>query len=79
MSNSIEQEFADSERQLEERSAEARSAAEAEMANAVYAASVEIFERLESQGRIRGNGHHAAQKVSDFARDQITDRWQLVE
>jgi hypothetical protein len=45
-----------------------------EISNKVYNAS-EIFERLEHEGRIIGNGHHMAQKVAMFAEKLMRDRY----
>jgi len=40
----------------------------------VYEAS-KVIETLENCGKCRGNGHHARQKVADFAAKEIEDRW----
>ena len=53
--------------------------AQADLSNAIHAASVGIFERLEGEGRIIGNGHHAAQKVAKFAEDELESRWRKGE
>jgi hypothetical protein len=45
---------------------------EAEVENKIYAAGL-IFEQLEFAGRIRGNGHHHAQKLSGYASEMLND------
>lgn len=47
---------------------------DAELKNAVYKAAM-LFERLEDAGRIRGNGHHMAQKIADKASALLRERW----
>jgi hypothetical protein len=44
------------------------------LSNAIYHAAV-YFEVLENQGKIRGNGHHMAQAVCEFAEKLLEDRW----
>lgn len=44
------------------------------VSNQVYHASL-IFERLENAGKIKGNGHHVAQKVAAFAEEMVKERW----
>lgn len=39
---------------------------EADVADTIYAAAL-IFEGLEHKGLVVGNGHHLAQKVTDYA------------
>ncbi len=46
----------------------------AEIRNAVYAAT-DLFEKLEWAEKAYGNGHHARQKVSEFAADELRRRW----
>lgn len=48
--------------------------AEAELMNAVYAATA-IMERMEHAGKIRGNGHHARQAVAAKAVEELRGRW----
>ena len=48
---------------------------EIDLSNAVYAASVKIFETLEYAGHIRGNGHHMAQALSAQAVSLLKERW----
>ena len=48
--------------------------AKAEMRNRVYEAAI-LFERLENAGKVRGNGHHMAQKVAAFAVEMVAERW----
>lgn len=52
-----------------------RRVVESRMEQAVYEATVRIFERMERDGVMRGNGHHAAQKVAQSARKELEDRW----
>lgn len=49
--------------------------AEAELSNAVYAAT-SLLERLEGVGRLVGNGHHARQKIAQMAVEELRSRWQ---
>lgn len=42
--------------------------------NQVYKASL-FIEKLESTGRIDGNGHHAAQTIAENARADLKSRW----
>jgi hypothetical protein len=51
-----------------------REQAEAEISKAVYEATA-IFERLEGQGLIMGNGHHARQKLAQAAVEDLRSRW----
>ena len=48
--------------------------AEAEFQNRVYLAAL-FLEQLEHAGKIRGNGHHAAQKVAKEAVAELRERW----
>ncbi|MBW3019682.1 hypothetical protein KY334_00125 [Candidatus Woesearchaeota archaeon] len=34
-----------------------------------------LFETLEREGKIMGNGHHARQEVADFAQQVLLSRW----
>lgn len=46
-----------------------------EIERAVYLASVDIYENLEHQKLIVGNGHHAAQKIALLAKEDLHQRW----
>jgi phosphotransacetylase len=48
--------------------------ASAEVSKAVYAATA-AFERLEGDGLIMGNGHHARQKLAQAAVEDLKARW----
>lgn len=48
--------------------------AEAELSKAVYAAT-DLLERLEAEGFIVGNGHHARQKLAAAAVAELRARW----
>ena len=48
--------------------------AEAEVSRKVYEACL-LFERMENRGRVRGNGHHMAQKMAKQAADLMRERW----
>lgn len=48
--------------------------AEAELKNKVYEAT-KLLETLENAGKLRGNGHHARQEVSDLAGSILKQRW----
>lgn len=48
--------------------------AAAEISKAVYAATG-IFEKLEGEGLISGNGHHARQKIAHAAVEDLRARW----
>jgi len=48
--------------------------AEAEVSKAVYEATA-IFEHLEGQGLLVGNGHHARQKLAQIAVEDLRSRW----
>ena len=48
--------------------------AKAEMSNRTYEAAI-LFERFECAGKVRGNGHHMAQKVAAFAAALLEERW----
>lgn len=47
---------------------------EAHLKNEVYKAAL-ILERLEGSRRVRGSGHHMAQKIADEAAKLLRDRW----
>jgi hypothetical protein len=49
--------------------------AEAQLSSAVYDACA-LFERLETRGLVRGNGHHLQQAVAHFAVEKLKERWQ---
>ena len=34
-----------------------------------------FIEKLEQAGKVRGNGHHARQKIARFAMDDLAKRW----
>lgn len=42
--------------------------------NCVYEATA-LIEKLEHAGKVRGNGHHARQKIAEEAKDELTRRW----
>lgn len=46
----------------------------AEIVNDVYKVCL-IFETLEGMGKVRGNGHHMAQNVAQYAADLLEERW----
>ena len=48
--------------------------AQRQLSNSVYAAAL-IVEKLETAGKIAGNGHHARQKIAQFAVDDLAKRW----
>lgn len=48
--------------------------AETRISNATYQASL-LFEHLECVGKVRGNGHHLAQAVAEFAQKLMRERW----
>ena len=48
--------------------------AEAAVINSVYEAT-QLIERLESRGKVVGNGHHARQKLARYAGDELKARW----
>jgi phosphotransacetylase len=48
--------------------------AQAEISCTVYAATA-LLERLETEGLILGNGHHARQKLAQMAADDLKARW----
>lgn len=45
-----------------------------QISRAVYDAT-QMFEHLERRGLVQGNGHHARQKISQMAADQLFERW----
>ena len=45
-----------------------------DMTNAIYSVAVRILERGEMNKVLSGNGHHAAQKVAQFASDEVLRR-----
>jgi hypothetical protein len=49
--------------------------AKAEIENRVYEVCL-LYEELEGKGKVRGNGHHMAQKVAKFASDLMEERWE---
>jgi hypothetical protein len=49
-----------------------------EIGNRIYEAAI-LFERLESAGAIRGNGHHIAQAIALHAQEVFDERWVLGE
>ena len=44
------------------------------VATAVYDAT-KIIERLQSAGKLSGNGHHARQQLAEHAADELASRW----
>ena len=44
------------------------------LGNLVYEAA-SLVEKLEQAGRVLGNGHHARQKIAQFAKDDLARRW----
>ena len=62
------------EKTQEELAAMDLESAQAEIESRVYEAAM-LFERLENAGRIRGNGHHMAQRVAEVAASLLTERW----
>ncbi|MBK8132621.1 MAG: hypothetical protein IPK48_07860 [Gammaproteobacteria bacterium] len=51
------------------------SDAENAISKSVYAAT-RMVEELEYAGRIRGNGHHLRQEISEFAVKLMRERWE---
>lgn len=47
---------------------------DARLLNAVYAAC-QVIEICEYKGLVRGNGHHARQKIAEFASHELRRRW----
>lgn len=48
----------------------------AELETAVYRAVLDIYEDKAFSGLIRGNTHHAAQKIARKAVEDLEDRWE---
>ena len=48
--------------------------AKSRLSNLVYEAAG-LIEKLEQAGKVRGNGHHARQKIAQFAVDDLGSRW----
>jgi hypothetical protein len=48
---------------------------EIELGGAVYAACIKIFEDMEHEEEVYGNGHHMAQDVAAFAEHLLNERW----
>lgn len=46
-----------------------------EIERAVYLATVNIYENLERQKLIVGNGHHAVQKIALLVKEDLKERW----
>jgi hypothetical protein len=46
-----------------------------EVENTAYRSMVSLFESLEHQGLISGNGHHIAQKIAAIAKETVLERW----
>ncbi len=42
----------------------------------VYKASLEVLDNLHKEGLIRGNTHHAAQKIAALAVEDLANRWE---
>lgn len=47
----------------------------ARMENAIYSACIGLFENMECDREIVGNGHHLAQEVVAFAGNLVKERW----
>ncbi len=45
-----------------------------ELANSVYE-SAYILEALENIGKVRGNGHHMRQQLTELAEKLLNERW----
>lgn len=52
-----------------------KCAAADKLSNAVYEAAVSVFEELEHAGKIKGNGHHHAQRMANLSEQMIDDLW----
>ena len=52
--------------------------AKAELEYLVYQAA-KLLEDLENAGKFQGNGHHARQRVSAFAVEELKSRWKECE
>ena len=52
-----------------------KEGAKAEVSNRAYQAVVGIFEGGEHLRKLRGNGHHMAQRVAKVAADLMDERW----
>lgn len=48
--------------------------AQRRLGNLVYEAAG-LIEKLEQVGKAMGNGHHARQKIAQFAQDDLAKRW----
>lgn len=48
--------------------------AKTQLGNEIYKAAA-LIEQLEYAGRVDGNGHHMRQKVAEFAKDLLGERW----
>jgi len=48
--------------------------AKTKLSNSIYEASG-LFEELESEGRLIGNGHHIRQDLCEFAIKLLEERW----
>ena len=46
--------------------------------NEVYKAT-SLYERLEGENKIIGNGHHMRQEVARFAGELLKERWEKME
>lgn len=49
--------------------------AKRELKNGIYKVASDILEKHEREGRIHGNGHHAAQKIAEDAGIELVLRW----
>lgn len=49
--------------------------AAAALSNVVYSVCAAVYEHLEHRGRVRGNGHHMAQKAAEFVSSLMCERW----
>lgn len=48
--------------------------AQRQLGNQIYAAAA-LIEKLEQAGKVSGNGHHARQKIAQFAGEDLAKRW----
>ena len=59
---------------IERKLPETLAEAEAQLGNLIYAAA-KVVESLQYAGKVRGNGHHARQKIAQLAVDELRSRW----
>tara|TARA_Y100000034_G_scaffold123822_1_gene171164 strand:+ start:1440 stop:1655 length:216 start_codon:yes stop_codon:yes gene_type:complete len=65
----------DHERWKERLTTASLGALDADIKNAAYDAVIVFYEGLEHRGRVRGNGHHMAQKIAAAASELLRERW----